>query len=138
MERWRNQIQRNFGQGNSDSGEKWSGETSLDEQLRRVTQRAHDLSSGIKDIRDELNILQAVGKYQKDIQEALYMRPARVHESQGLPGSSAKEPLTDPTQRLQPNVDAAYVVNDIREMDLVADRIQASVSILQSLNVKSS
>lgn len=82
MERWRNQIQRNFGQGNSDSGEKWSGETSLDEQLRRVTQRAHDLSSGIKDIRDELNILQAVGKYQKDIQEALYMRPARVHESQ--------------------------------------------------------
>lgn len=71
--------------------------------------KAEDLSSRIKDIRDELNILKAVAQYQRDVQR----------EMQKLRGSQ------------EAGLSASHVVNDIKEMDKVADRIQTSVSTLR-------
>ncbi|KAF4785494.1 hypothetical protein HER10_EVM0006852 [Colletotrichum scovillei] len=73
--------------------------------------KAEDLSSRIKDIRDELNILKAVAQYQRDVQR----------EMQKLPGSQ------------EAGLSASHVVNDIKEMDKVADRIQTSVNNTLSL-----
>lgn len=106
---------------------------SVDDELRKATQTAQDLSNKIKDVRDELNILKAAAQYQQDVQEALalYMSLERTRMSQeGVPNSSQNVSLMERTQRLQTNLSAAYVVNDIREMDSVADRIQAAVSTL--------
>lgn len=109
---------------------KGSGEISADVELRKATQKAQDLSNDIKDIRDELNILKATAQYQQDVQEALYLSQER------FPSEGQKGPLMDRIQRLQGNLSAAHVVNDIREMDSVADRIQAAVSTACSSSMK--
>ncbi|KXH30275.1 hypothetical protein CSIM01_12630 [Colletotrichum simmondsii] len=75
--------------------------------------KAEDLSSRIKDIRDELNILKAVAQYQRDVQR----------EMQKLPGSQ------------EAGLSAPHVVNDIKEMDKVADRIQTSGENLVSVSI---
>lgn len=112
----------------TDNNDERNGEISADDELRKATKKAQDLSNDIKDIRDELNILKATAQYQQDVQEALYMSQERVRMSQeGILRSSQKGPMMDRFQRLQANLSAAHVVNDIREMDSVADRIQAAV-----------
>ncbi|KAK1711763.1 hypothetical protein BDP67DRAFT_566638 [Colletotrichum lupini] len=99
-----------------------STRTDTDNELERKRQariknnlvairKAEDLSSRIKDIRDELNILKAVAQYQRDVQR----------EMQKLPGSQ------------EAGLSASHVVNDIKEMDKVADRIQTSVNNTLSL-----
>jgi hypothetical protein len=59
----------------------------------------------IKDIRDELNILKTVAHYQSIVQNELYGR--------GSAGQS---------------LSASYIVNDLKGMDELAERIQAAVS----------
>ncbi|EXF83077.1 hypothetical protein CFIO01_06249 [Colletotrichum fioriniae PJ7] len=75
--------------------------------------KAEDLSSRIKDIRDELNILKAVAQYQRDVQR----------EMQKLRGSQ------------EAGLSASHVVNDIKEMDKVTDRIQTSAGNLVSVSI---
>ncbi|KAL1875215.1 hypothetical protein Daus18300_003286 [Diaporthe australafricana] len=96
----------------TDKKHKGHGEAPLDDELREAIKKAKDLSSNIKDIRDELNILKATAQYQRDVQEGVYK-----------------------DQVLRADLSAAHVVNDIREMDSVADRIQAALplSFLSSL-----
>lgn len=157
IQRWREQIEGEVGQGRmskgdkdrelkekhsaesdsagvfpgeTDNNHKGSGEISADVELRKATQKAQDLSNDIKDIRDELNILKATAQYQQDVQEALYMSQER------FPSAGQNGPLMDRIQRLQANLSAAHVVNDIREMDSVADRIQAAVSTACSSSMK--
>lgn len=163
IQRWREQIEGKVGQGRTSKDgkdgelkEKHSvesehagvipGETDSDEgtreisvdvELRNATKTAQDLSNDIKDIRDELNILKATAQYQQDVQEALYMSQERTRVNQeGVPIANQKGPLMDRIQRLQANLSAAHVVNDIKEMDNVADRIQAAVSMMYSSRVK--
>ncbi|KAG6368369.1 hypothetical protein INS49_002574 [Diaporthe citri] len=156
IQRWREQIEGKVGQGKrskqgkdgmlqdnhsvesdhagvfpgeTDNDDKGGGEISADDELRKATKTAQDLSNDIKDIRDELNILKATAQYQQDVQEALYVSQERVRISQeGVPSASQKGSLMERIQRLQANLSATHVVNDIREMDSVADRIQAAVT----------
>lgn len=123
--------------GDTDENSEWSGEISADDELRKATKKAQDLSNDIKDIRDELNILKATAQYQQDVQEALYMSHERRRMSQeGGPSPSQKGALMDRIQRIQANLSAAHVVNDIKEMDSVADRIQAAVSTMCTSEMK--
>ncbi|KAK7710270.1 hypothetical protein SLS64_005854 [Diaporthe eres] len=150
IQRWREQITGKSGQGTRNKADKEekvqekrtvesgqaallsetcsnderNGEISADVALRKAAQKAQDLSNAIKDIRDELNILKATAQYQQDVQEALYM------SQEGITSANQKGPLMDRIQRLWANLSAAHVANDIREMDSVADRIQAAVSTL--------
>ncbi|KAH6880036.1 hypothetical protein B0T10DRAFT_519632 [Thelonectria olida] len=94
-------------QGQSNNEEKGPR---IDEKIREAIIKAQKLSSHIKDIRDELNILKATAKYQKPIQDA-------------LSGDRA----------MQAGLTASYIVNDIEEMDNVADRLQSAVNTTLSL-----
>ncbi|KAK1469781.1 hypothetical protein CMEL01_01548 [Colletotrichum melonis] len=71
--------------------------------------KAEDLSSRIKDIWDELNILKAVAQYRQDVQR----------EMEKLPCSQ------------DAGLSAPHVVNDIKKMDKVAGRIQTSLASQQ-------
>lgn len=93
--------------GKTDNKHKRKRETSPDGELREAIKKAEKLSSDIKDIRDELNILKATAQYQRDVQHGMDM--GRVQKA---------------------DLSAAHVVNDIIEMDNVADRIQAAVSMV--------
>lgn len=61
----------------------------------------------IKDIRDELNILKSIAGYQKIVQ-------AKVFEETSLAS----------------DLSATYILNDLDEMDKLAERIQSSVSYM--------
>lgn len=73
--------------------------------MRDAIKKAETLSCRIKDIRDELNILRSVAGYQKTIQET-------------LAGSNVPKSL----------LTSNYVVSDIKEMDIVVNRIQSAAS----------
>jgi hypothetical protein len=70
--------------------------------------KAMEVFTEIKDIRDELNILKSFAQYQSIIQ----------NKCSG--GESASQDLT-----------ADYIVNDLKEMDALAARIQSAVSYLR-------
>jgi hypothetical protein len=65
------------------------------------------LGRGDEEVRDELNILKSVARFQKKVQL-------------DLAGNYVKDT----------NLSADYVENDIKEMDSVADRIQSAVSVI--------
>lgn len=147
IQRWREQIQGKVGQSKvtkdrpgvslskTDNDDERNREISADDELRKATKKAQDLSNAIKDIRDELNILKATAQYQQDVQEALNMSQEQVHWRQEQEHMSQGDfhrwnqqwPMMARLQRLQANLSAAHVVNDIREMDNVAHRVQAAV-----------
>ncbi|SPJ74158.1 uncharacterized protein FTOL_03888 [Fusarium torulosum] len=81
-----------------------------EEKMRKSIKLAEDLFADIKDVRDELNILKSVARFQKKVQL-------------DLAGKSVKDT----------NLSADYVENDIKEMDNVADRIQSALNATLSL-----
>ncbi|KAM0290518.1 hypothetical protein ACHAO9_004876 [Fusarium lateritium] len=78
---------------------------STDEEIRNAIRRTEHLFTDIKDVRDELNILKAIVQYQKIVERGL-----------------AKEDVKD-TDLLSENI-----LGDIKEMEVVAERIQLAVS----------
>ncbi|SPN96596.1 uncharacterized protein DNG_00118 [Cephalotrichum gorgonifer] len=70
---------------------------------------ATKLSCDIKDIRDELNILKTIATYQRTVQDELHNEPVQSDRS------------------------ASYVVDDIRELDKGATRIQEAVDKILAL-----
>ncbi|KAG5768336.1 hypothetical protein H9Q72_004104 [Fusarium xylarioides] len=83
---------------------------STDEEIRDAIRRTEHLFTDIKDVRDELNILKAIVQYQKIVER-------------GLAGEKAKD-----TDLLAENI-----LGDIKEMELVAERIQLAVNTTLSL-----
>ncbi|KAF5491319.1 Ankyrin-3 [Colletotrichum fructicola] len=84
--------------------EEASNESSPDKTIKNAIGKAERLYCSIKDVRDELNILKSVAGYQKIVQRGLF-------------GNKVKDA----------DLTAAYVVNELEELDIIADRIQSSV-----------
>ncbi|KAF4339903.1 ankyrin unc44 [Fusarium beomiforme] len=78
-----------------------------DEVTRGYIEDAQQLFYLIKDIRDELNILKSVSRFQKIVQKSLTSNLGIMVKDEEL--------------------SADYVQNDISEMDIIADRIQSAV-----------
>lgn len=93
-----------------------------DAKMREAVKKAEELSTKIKDIRDELNILRATSQYQKDVQERMYLG----HSG----GKEMSLGARDMRRLLGSDLSGEHVVNDITEMDVVANRIQEAVSML--------
>ncbi|KAM5363840.1 hypothetical protein ACJZ2D_011816 [Fusarium nematophilum] len=83
---------------------------SPDDEIRNAIKKAERLYCDIKDVRDELNILKSAAQYQHIVQ-------------MGLSDMQTKDA----------DLTAAYVVNDLKEVDIVADRIQSAVNTTLSL-----
>ncbi|KAJ0312211.1 hypothetical protein COL516b_001283 [Colletotrichum fioriniae] len=71
--------------------------------MERTIKQAEELYGDIKDVRDELNILKSVAQYQETVQMRL---------------RNCQKKTTD--------LSAAYIVNNVKELDVVADRIQSA------------
>ncbi|KAF4475281.1 Ankyrin-1 [Colletotrichum fructicola Nara gc5] len=82
------------------------------EEIRKAIKKAEKLYSNIKDFRDELNILKSVAQHQLTVQKGLPVPGKEVQDADLL---------------------ATYVLNDIRELDNVAERIQSAVNTTLSL-----
>ncbi|KAF4436098.1 ankyrin unc44 [Fusarium acutatum] len=78
---------------------------STDEEIRDAIRRTEHLFTDIKDVRDELNVLKAIVQYQKIVER-------------GLAGENVKD-----TDLLAENI-----LGDIKEMEVVAERIQLAVN----------
>ncbi|KAF5614061.1 1-alkyl-2-acetylglycerophosphocholine esterase [Fusarium sp. NRRL 25303] len=83
---------------------------STDEEIRNAIRKTENLFTDIKDVRDELNILKAIVQYQKIVER-------------GLVGENVKD-----TDLLAENI-----LGDIKEMEVVAERIQLAVNTTLSL-----
>ncbi|EXF75204.1 hypothetical protein CFIO01_06162 [Colletotrichum fioriniae PJ7] len=96
----------------SETGSKRSPSASSDAgtTMEDAFEEAEKLYGDIKDVRDELNILKSVAQHQKTVQMGL----------------ENKEKLTA-------DLSAAYVVNDIEQMEAVAQRIESAVNTTISL-----
>lgn len=93
-----------------------------EEKMKEAVKKAEELSAKIKDIRDELNILKATAQYQRDVQERMYMG----HSG----GNQVSLGGKDMRRVLGADLSGEHVVNDIMEMDIVANRVQEAVSML--------
>ncbi|KAK1496695.1 hypothetical protein CCUS01_13274 [Colletotrichum cuscutae] len=80
------------------------------DDIETTIHKAYTLSNDIKDVRDELNILKSVAQYQEIVQTRLAANPVKDGE-----------------------LSAAYVVKNIKELDIVADRIQSAINMTLSL-----
>ncbi|SCO82806.1 uncharacterized protein FRV6_07019 [Fusarium oxysporum] len=74
-------------------------------EMRMASQEAEALSCGIKDVRDELNILKSVANHQNTVQKGL---------------------ATKFSDTRQDTLAAKYVLRDIEEMEKVAERIESA------------
>ena len=98
-------------------------ERSLDEQLADATDKAEDLAKTVKDIIDELNILESTAHYQQDVQRS--MKAMKAMRKQEL-RSTIKEMKKDKIP--ETDLTATYVINDIQRLDTVAKRVHDAVS----------
>lgn len=89
------------------------------ERLQLATKEAAKLLFDIKDVRDELNIINTVAKYQRKVQSAM-TRDTNDNTCASCQMSKDSDE----------NLTADYVCNDIEELDKVAFQIQDSVSRL--------
>lgn len=93
-----------------------------DAKMREAVKTAGELSAKIKDIRDELKVLRSAAQYQMDVQERMYMGH-----------SGGKEMSPDGRGMrcvLGADLSGKHVVNDIIEMEIIANTIQEEVSML--------
>lgn len=109
----------NFSQGHFDDVEDQSTEELTTERLQLATKEAANLLFEIKDVRDELNIISTVAKYQQKVQSAM---KRHANDDTCASCQTSKDSAEDLT--------ANYVCDDITELDKVAGQIQNSVSHL--------
>ncbi|KAF3024990.1 hypothetical protein E8E14_013975 [Neopestalotiopsis sp. 37M] len=101
---------------------------SLDEQLTKATMEAEELSKTVKDILDELNILEGVANYQQDVQRSMkVMKAMKKQEIQSSVRGMKKDkvPETD--------LSATYIISDISRLESVAKRVHDAVNTTLSL-----
>ncbi|KAG5760665.1 hypothetical protein H9Q72_011228 [Fusarium xylarioides] len=79
---------------------------SPNEEIRDAIRKTESLFCHIKDVRDELNILRSAARYQENVQKGLTLGEAQTSE-----------------------LLSKSVLNDIREMEVVAERIQLAVGL---------
>ncbi|KAF4879088.1 hypothetical protein CGCSCA1_v001584 [Colletotrichum siamense] len=91
----------------------------MDHQLAEAIIEAESLSSRVKDILDELSILEATVQYQQDVQRAMKKQNARK--------AMKKESF------LETELTATYIINDIKGLGSVAERVHAAVNTTLSL-----
>lgn len=85
-------------------------------ETQKAIAEAATLSCNIKDIRDELNIIKTIVRYQDKVQNSPnHKKGGREDSKHTIPGNERKS--------------ASYIVEDITGMDRAADRIHAAVGI---------
>ncbi|KAF5492027.1 Ankyrin-3 [Colletotrichum siamense] len=91
----------------------------VDHQLAEAIIEAEGLSSRVKDILDELSILEATVQYQQDVQRAMKKQNAQNSKRKG--------------NFLETELTATYIINDIKGLGSVAERVHAAVNTTLSL-----
>ncbi|KAJ0364247.1 hypothetical protein COL26b_012633, partial [Colletotrichum chrysophilum] len=109
--RLREQLREISGQSTSKYS-KPERKTLLDKELAEATSRAEDLSCRVKDILDELSILESTVQYQQDVQKAMRKKGTKKEKEKR---ETAEMDLT-----------ATYVINDIKRLNSVAERVLAA------------
>ncbi|KAK1951958.1 hypothetical protein LY78DRAFT_675265, partial [Colletotrichum sublineola] len=96
------------------------GKPDKEELAMKVTSEAKELSMGVKDILDELKMLETIAEYQQDVQKAM----RRYH----APEANGKQNI------LETEYTATYVIDDIKRMCSTAERVHAAAheSLYQS------
>ncbi|KAL3292491.1 1-alkyl-2-acetylglycerophosphocholine esterase, partial [Colletotrichum asianum] len=89
-------------------------------ELAEATSRADDLSCRVKDILDELSILESTVQCQQDVQKAMRKKGTKKENEKR---ETAEMDLT-----------ATYVINDIKRLNSVAERVLAAVNTTLSLH----
>ncbi|KAK1847433.1 hypothetical protein CCHR01_09959 [Colletotrichum chrysophilum] len=117
--RLREQLREISGQSTSKYS-KPERKTLLDKELAEATSRAEDLSCRVKDILDELSILESTVQYQQDVQKAMRKKGTKKEKEKR---ETAEMDLT-----------ATYVINDIKRLNSVAERVLAAVNTTLSLH----
>ncbi|KAI8244721.1 Ankyrin-3 [Colletotrichum sp. SAR 10_96] len=84
----------------------------MDKELAKTTDKAKDLSSSVKDILDELSMLETIVEYQQDVQKAMKRNYS--------PRTNGKPNI------LETEYTATYVINDIKRLYGVAERIHSA------------
>ncbi|KAF0323728.1 hypothetical protein GQ607_008937 [Colletotrichum asianum] len=92
----------------------------FNKELAEATSRADDLSCRVKDILDELSILESTVQYQQDVQKAMRKKGTKKEKEKR---ETAEMDLT-----------ATYVINDIKRLNSVAERVLAAVNTTLSLH----
>ncbi|KAE9580141.1 hypothetical protein CGMCC3_g3833 [Colletotrichum fructicola] len=100
----------------------------MDDKLGKTTIEAKKLSEKVKDILDELSILEATVQYQQDVQRAM--------RRQNIPKPMSKRDIQKAKIKqndLETGITTTYIINDIKGMESVADRIHTAVNTTLSL-----
>ncbi|KAI8291268.1 hypothetical protein K4K60_002561 [Colletotrichum sp. SAR11_57] len=100
----------------------------MDDKLGKTTIEAEKLSEKVKDILDELSILEATVHYQQDVQRAM--------RRQNIPKPMSKRDIQKAKIKqndLETGITTTYIINDIKGMESVADRIHTAVNTTLSL-----
>ncbi|KAJ0385651.1 hypothetical protein COL922a_005976 [Colletotrichum nupharicola] len=94
----------------------------IDNQLADATIKAEVLSSRVKDILDELSILEATVQYQQDVQRAM-----KKHDAQRAMVKQDVQKAMKKQNFLETELTATYIINDIKGLRSVAERVHAAV-----------
>ncbi|KAK2731880.1 ankyrin unc44 [Colletotrichum kahawae] len=100
----------------------------MNEELADATIEAEDLSSRVKDILDELSILEATVQYQQDVQRAMKKQDSeKAIKKQNAQGAVRSQNV------LETDLTTTYILNDIKGLGSVAQRVHAAVNATLSL-----
>ncbi|KAF4809162.1 hypothetical protein CGCTS75_v014787 [Colletotrichum tropicale] len=94
----------------------------LDDQLAKATSKAEKLSRSVRDILDELSMLQATIQYQEDVQMAMRREAIRLLSCVGTESI------------LETNITSTHNINDIKRLTIIAERILATIDTTLSLH----
>ncbi|KAH0443141.1 hypothetical protein CcaCcLH18_01254 [Colletotrichum camelliae] len=92
----------------------------LDKDLADATLDAEDLSRKVKDILDELSMLEATVQHQQDVQKA--MRKTEIQKT------------NTKCDVLGTDLTATYILNDIKKLDSIAQRAQDAINTTPSIH----
>lgn len=99
--------------GNGPNGDQATAQArrkSRDGKIRQATEMAEKLYCDIKDVRDELSILKSAVQQQEIVQKGVYRKKVK-----------------------DGNLSSTYVLNDLKELETVAERIESAVSFTLTL-----
>ncbi|KXH66697.1 hypothetical protein CSAL01_08910 [Colletotrichum salicis] len=84
----------------------------IDEELASYIGEAKELSSSVKDVPDEISMLETIVEYQQDVQKAM--------KRKYVPNADGKQHILDT------EFTATYIINDIKRLCSVAERFHAA------------
>lgn len=123
FEKFSNLTKKLRERSNDKTGEHNEAVQIMNEELADATIEAEDLSSRVKDILDELSILEATVQYQQDVQRAMKKQDAqKAMKKQDAQGAVRRQNV------LETDLTTTYILNDIKGLGSVAQRVHAAVS----------